>query len=95
MDSEKTPLPHEARPPHHGTEGGGGAAPPGTDDAGAQGHPLRHFSRVHGPRFDLERQRSGQGATGPPGRPMLGMSWEPFRLSGMNAAWVRPDRGHD
>ena len=27
--------------------------------------------------------------------PMAGMSWESFDLSGMNAAWVRPNRGHD
>ena len=44
---------------------------------------------------DLERQRSGQELLGRLAAPMLGMSWEPFELSGMNAAWVRPDRGHD
>ena len=26
---------------------------------------------------------------------MLGMSWEPFDLGGMPAAWTRPERGHD
>ena len=26
---------------------------------------------------------------------MLGMRWEPFTLDDMNAAWVRPERGHD
>ena len=26
---------------------------------------------------------------------MIGMKWEPFELSGMKAAWVRPEWGHD
>ena len=44
---------------------------------------------------DLERQRKGQEVLGRLAAPMAGMSWEPFSLSGMNAAWVRPNRGHD
>lgn len=44
---------------------------------------------------DLERERKGQELLGRLVAPMAGMSWEPFELSGMNAAWVRPDRGHD
>lgn len=44
---------------------------------------------------DLERQRKGQELLGRLVTPMVGMSWEPFDLSGMAAAWVRPDRGHD
>lgn len=44
---------------------------------------------------DLERQRKGQELLGRLVAPMLGMSWEPFSLQGMPAAWVRPERGHD
>ena len=44
---------------------------------------------------DLERQRKGQEVLGRLAAPMAGMSWEPFDLSGMKAAWVRPSRGHD
>ena len=44
---------------------------------------------------DLERQRKGQELLGRLVAPMLGMSWEPFDLQGMPAAWVRPERGHD
>ena len=44
---------------------------------------------------DLERQRKGQELLGRLVAPMVGMSWEPFELAGMAAAWVRPDRGHD
>ncbi len=44
---------------------------------------------------DLERQRRGQELLGQLVAPKLGMSWEPFTLSGMPAAWVRPERGHD
>lgn len=44
---------------------------------------------------DLERQRRGQELLGHLVAPMLGMSWEPFDLDGMPAAWVRPERGHD
>lgn len=44
---------------------------------------------------DLERQRKGQELLGRLVAPMLGMSWEPFDLRGMPAAWVRPERGHD
>lgn len=44
---------------------------------------------------DLERQRKGQELLGHLAAPMLGMSWEPFSLEGLNAAWVRPERGHD
>lgn len=44
---------------------------------------------------DLERQRAGQELLGRLAAPMLGMSWESFSLNGMNAAWVRPERGHD
>ena len=44
---------------------------------------------------DLERQRKGQELLGRLVAPMLGMSWEPFDLDGMPAAWVRPERGHD
>lgn len=44
---------------------------------------------------DLEKQRKGQELLGHLVAPMMGMSWEPFDLSGMSAAWVRPERGHD
>ena len=44
---------------------------------------------------DLERQRRGQELLGRLVAPMLGMSWEPFDLQGMPAAWARPERGHD
>ncbi len=44
---------------------------------------------------DLERQRRGQELLGQLVAPKLGMSWEPFDLDGMPAAWVRPERGHD
>ena len=44
---------------------------------------------------DLERQRAGQEVLGRLITPMIGMKWEPFKLGGMNAAWVRPDRPHD
>lgn len=44
---------------------------------------------------DLERQRKGQELLGRLVAPMLGMSWEPFVLGGMPAAWTRPERGHD
>ena len=44
---------------------------------------------------DLERQRKGQELLGHLAAPMLGMSWEPFQIDGMPAAWVRPERGHD
>ena len=44
---------------------------------------------------DLERQRAAQQLLGRLAAPMLGMKWEPFTLEGMNAAWVRPERGHD
>lgn len=44
---------------------------------------------------DLEKQRKGQELLGHLVAPMLGMSWEPFDLQGMPAAWCRPERGHD
>ena len=44
---------------------------------------------------DLERQRAGQELLGRLVTPMIGMRWEPFSLNGMNAAWVRPEWGHD
>ena len=44
---------------------------------------------------DLDRQRKGQELLGRLVAPMAGMSWEPFDLQGMPAAWVRPERGHD
>lgn len=44
---------------------------------------------------DLEKQRKGQELLGHLVAPMQGMSWEPFTLDGMPAAWVRPERGHD
>ena len=44
---------------------------------------------------DLERQRAGQELLGRLVTPMIGMKWEPFELSGMKAAWVRPEWGHD
>ncbi|NCB62310.1 MAG: alpha/beta hydrolase [Clostridia bacterium] len=44
---------------------------------------------------DLEKQRKGQELLGHLVAPMMGMSWELFDLDGMNAAWVRPERGHD
>ena len=43
---------------------------------------------------DLERQRAGQELLGRLITPMIGMKWEPFELSGMKAAWVRPEWGH-
>lgn len=44
---------------------------------------------------DLERERKGQELLGRLAAPMLGMELENFDLAGMNAAWVRPNRGHD
>ena len=44
---------------------------------------------------ELERQRRGQKVLGRLASPSLGLSWEPFDLDGMPAAWVRPERGHD
>lgn len=44
---------------------------------------------------DLEKQRLGQELLGKLAAPMIGMTLEQFDLAGMNAAWVRPDRGHD
>lgn len=44
---------------------------------------------------DLERQRKGQELLGHLIAPMSGLSWEPFDLDGLPAAWVRPERGHD
>lgn len=44
---------------------------------------------------DLTRQRAGQEILGRLASPMIGLSWEPFELDGMKAAWVRPDWGHD
>lgn len=44
---------------------------------------------------DLALQRRGQELLGQLVAPKLGMSWEPFDLDGMPAAWVRPERGHD
>lgn len=44
---------------------------------------------------DLDRQRKAQDVLGHLIAPMLGMSWEPFDLNGIPAAWVRPERGHD
>ena len=41
---------------------------------------------------DLERQRRSQRILGRLAAPMLGLSWEPFDLDGMPAAWVRPER---
>lgn len=44
---------------------------------------------------DLDKQRKGQELLGRLTAPMAGMSWEPFLLDGLNAAWVRPQRGYD
>ena len=44
---------------------------------------------------ELERQRRSQHVLGRLASPLLGLSWEPFDLKGMPAAWVRPERGHD
>ena len=44
---------------------------------------------------DLDKQRKGQELLGRLVAPMAGMSWEPFQLGFMNAAWVRPSRGYD
>ena len=41
---------------------------------------------------DLERQRKGQELLGRLIAPMVGLSWEPFDLEGMPAAWARPER---
>lgn len=44
---------------------------------------------------DLAVQRRSMELLGQLAAPKLGMSWEPFDLSGTPAAWVRPERGHD
>ncbi len=44
---------------------------------------------------DLERQRAGQELLGRLVTPMIGMSWEPFHIKEMNAAWLKPDFTHD
>ena len=44
---------------------------------------------------DLQRQRRGHELLGRLITPMIGMTWEPFDLDGMPAAWTRPDRGYD
>ncbi|MBP1737062.1 MAG: 6-hexanolactone hydrolase [Oscillospiraceae bacterium] len=44
---------------------------------------------------DLERQRRGHEVLGKLFSPMIGMTWEPFELGGVPAAWTRPSRGHD
>lgn len=44
---------------------------------------------------DLQRQRRGHELLGRLITPMIGMTWEPFDLDGVPAAWTRPDRGHD
>ena len=43
----------------------------------------------------LAVQRKGHELLGRLITPMIGMEWEPFDLSGLPAAWTRPDRGHD
>ncbi len=43
---------------------------------------------------DLKRQRQGHEVLGRLITPMIGMSWEPFDLDGMPAAWARPETGH-
>lgn len=42
---------------------------------------------------DLERQRAGQELLGNLVSPRLRVSWEPFDLCGMPAAWAKPSRG--
>ena len=44
---------------------------------------------------DLERQRAGQELLGHLVSPRKGISWEPFDLYGMPAAWARPKRRAD
>lgn len=44
---------------------------------------------------DLEKQRAGQQVLGRLAAPLIGLTTETFDLAGMNAAWTRPDRGHD
>ena len=44
---------------------------------------------------DLQRQRRGHELLGRLVTPMIGMTWEPFDLDGVPAAWTRPDRGYD
>lgn len=44
---------------------------------------------------DLERERKGQELLGRLAAPMVGMHWEIFSLSEIQAAWARPERGHD
>ena len=44
---------------------------------------------------DLERERRGQELLGRLAAPMVGISWQPFDLAGMPAAWARPNRVHD
>lgn len=43
---------------------------------------------------DLKRQRQGHEVLGRLITPMIGMTWEPFDLDGMPAAWARPERGY-
>ena len=43
---------------------------------------------------ELERQRKMQDVIGRLTAPMNGLSWEPFSLSGMNAAWMRLSAPH-
>lgn len=44
---------------------------------------------------DLARERTAQEILGRLASPMIGLSWEPFDLEGIKAAWVRPEWGHD
>ena len=44
---------------------------------------------------ELERERRGQEVLGRLAAPMVGISWQPFDLAGMPAAWARPSRVHD
>lgn len=44
---------------------------------------------------DLERQRRGQELFGRLITPAIGMNREELTIDGMNAAWVRPEFGHD
>ena len=43
---------------------------------------------------ELERQRRMQDIIGHLAAPMAGLSWEPFSLNGMNAAWMRRKAPH-
>ena len=44
---------------------------------------------------DLDRQRRGQELLGRLAAPTAGMSWEPFSIGSLPAAWARPLQGYN